>query len=198
MRRILLRIFLALLFLAHEKGHSESRFTELNSTLLKEKVQNSRNWNDFHLAMEKLKKDNKEKGTSYIITGSLVTIGSLYGIANTDNIATKLLYGLTSGAGVAAITYGFDDLHNGNTYNSFYHTLLESDLSTEQKNSLVQKYLQNEKELLEQRKQITMLAHFLAGAINLYSLSREKDESAKTFFGVLAGVNFSLGISYCF
>ena len=191
-------IFLSVLFLVHEKSLCESRFSDLNSTLLEEKVQNSRNWDEFHVAMEKLKKDNKEKGTSYIITGTLVTIGSLYGIANNDNIATKLLYGLTSGAGVAAITYGFDDLHNGNAYNSFYHTLLESDLNTEQKNFLVQKYLQNEKEPIKQRKHIKMLAHLLAGAINLYSLSQEKDESAKTFFGVLAGVNLSLGISYYF
>lgn len=165
----------------------------------KEKVvQSSQNWNDFQKAMDSLRDEDDRRGTSFIISGTLVTIGSLIAIPTTDDAATKLVYGIASSAGIAAITYGISNIYYGHSYNSFYETLKNSELSDSQKSSLVKTFMAHEHERLERMRQMQMWAHFFAAAMNGYSASTEKDANAKTFFAALAGLNLALGLSFSF
>lgn len=169
--------------------------TTLSNT---QRVQKSQSWDDFQSAMEKLRRDDEQRGTSYIISGTIVTIGSLLAVQYTQDAATKLIYGISSSAGIAAITYGFANIYFGNNYNSFYESVKETGLSDAQRNSLVKNFLAYEQERRDKIKRMQMIAHYLAGAINIYSASIEKDSNAKTFFSALAGINFALGLSFTF
>lgn len=167
-------------------------------TTLVHDVQRSQSWEEFEASIERLRHEDSRLGTSYIISGTIVTIGSLVAIQNTEDTAAKLVYGIASTAGVAAITYGIAAHYYGNSYNSFYETLKHSGLSPLQKSILVRSYIQNEAERHEKMQRLQMIAHFLAGTLNLYSASIEKDPNAKTVFNVLAGINFILGVSFAF
>ena len=90
-------------------------------------VQNSQSWSDFQKAMDSLRGEDDRRGTSFIISGTLVTIGSLIAIPTTEDAATKLVYGIASSAGIAAITYGISNIYYGHSYNSFYETLKNSE-----------------------------------------------------------------------
>ncbi len=161
-------------------------------------VQNSQSWSDFQKAMDSLRGEDDRRGTSFIISGTLVTIGSLIAIPTTEDAATKLVYGIASSAGIAAITYGISNIYYGHSYNSFYETLKNSELSDSQKSSLVKTFMAHEHERLERMRRMQMWAHFFAAAMNGYSASTEKDTNAKTFFAALAGLNLALGLSFSF
>ncbi len=149
-------------------------------------------------SLESLRAEDDRRGTSFIVSGSLVTIGSLIAIPATEDAATKLVYGVASSAGIAAITYGISNIYYGHSYNSFYETLKSSELSDSQRSSLVKTFLAHEQERLERMRRMQMWAHFFAAAINGYSASTEKDTNAKTFFAALAGLNLALGLSFSF
>lgn len=161
-------------------------------------VQNARSWDELEMSMEKLRREDEIRGWSYVISGTIVTAGGLIAAKNTDDPAMKFVYGITGSAGIAAIAYGLASISYGNNYNSFYDALKQTNLSDAQRNSLVKNFMENEKERRERIRRIQMIAHFCAGALNVYSASVEKDSNAKTFFSVLAGVNFAFGLSYAF
>ena len=184
-------VLLLFLFAFAPLGHA-------NFSLSEKRLQKSQSWDEFQTAMEKLRSDDEQRGTSYIISGSIVTTGSMLSVQNTQDAATKLIYGICSSAGIAAITYGFAAIYFGNNYNSFYDSVKESGLSEPQRNSLVTHYLQNEQERRDKIRRMQMIGHYLAAALNIYSASIEKDANAKTFFSVLAGINVALGLSFSF
>ena len=173
---------------------------EARSTYLaKEKsAQNSQNWSEFQQAMENLRTEDERRGTSFIISGALVTVGSLLAIPTTADSATKLVYGVASSAGIAAISYGISNIYYGHSYNSFYDSLKTSDLSDSQKSALVKSFMFHEQERMQRMRRMQMWAHFLAAAINGYSASVEKDTNSKTFFAAIATLNLALGLSFSF
>ncbi len=172
--------------------------TSWSAPAKEKRVQAARSWTEMQNAMEELRKADQIRGWSYIISGSLVTVGGLFAAKNTQDSATKLVYGLTSSAGVAAIGYGIASLSYGNNYNSFYESLKETNLSETQRSSLVANFMENEEERRNRLRRVQMIAHLFAGGLNVYSASVEKDPNAKTFFTVLAGLNLAMSISYSF
>ncbi len=161
-------------------------------------VQDSRTWDELEVSMEKLRREDELRGWSYVISGAIVTTGGLIAAKNTEDPALKFVYGITGSAGIAAIAYGFASLSFGNNYNSFYDSLKETNLSQVQRNALVHNFMENEKERREKIQRLQMIAHFCAGALNIYSASVEKDPNAKTFYSALAGINLAFAISYAF
>ncbi|MBL7546126.1 MAG: hypothetical protein JNL11_20065 [Bdellovibrionaceae bacterium] len=161
-------------------------------------IQNVQSWSDFQKAMEKLKNEDRQRGTSYIVSGAIVSLGSLVAISGTHDAAAKLIYGIASSGGIAAITYGISTIYYGNSYNSFYDAVGATSLSEDQRNVLVKNYLASEREQRQRKERLQMIAHFVASVLNVYSASVEKDDNAKTFLHALAGLNLALGISYSF
>lgn len=161
-------------------------------------VQKSRSWNELQLSMEKLRQEDGVRGWSYILSGSLVTLGGLAASQSANESTTKLVYGITSSAGVAAVVYGIAQLSYGNDFSSFYDSLRDTNLSETQRDSLVRSYMQKEQDRRDHVRRMQMIGHLIAGTMNLYSAATEKDQNAKTFFSVLAGVNIALGVSYAF
>lgn len=167
-------------------------------TAKEKSVHNSQSWSEFQQAMESLRAEDERRGTSFIISGALVTVGSLLAIPTTEDSAAKLVYGVASSAGIAAITYGISNIYYGHSYNSFYDSLKTSDLSDSQKSALVKSFMFHEQERIERLRRMQMWAHFLAAAMNGYSASVEKDTNSKTFFAAIATLNLALGLSFSF
>ncbi|MBX2993283.1 MAG: hypothetical protein KF681_00615 [Bdellovibrionaceae bacterium] len=155
-------------------------------------------WNSFEAAMQEAEREDRKTGWSYIASGALVTIGGLVGASSSADSQSKLIYGLSQGFGVAAIGYGTAKLSYGNEYNSFYDSIQGTELSLEQKNSLVSLYMENERAKREMIRKINIATHAAIGVLNLYSASREPDKDAKTALQFLAAVNFAFALSYTF
>lgn len=170
----------------------------LGVTLAEQKVQQATSWRDFQLAMDRLQTQDDQRGTSYIISGTIVSIGGIAAAQASTDTATKLVYGIAGSAGIAAITFGIANIYYGNNYNSFYTSLKNTDLSEAQRNMLVKNFMVSEEKRRQDIRRLQMYGHFLASALNIYAASTEKDSNAKSFFSVLAGLNLALGISFSF
>lgn len=187
--------FSALIFLSLAPAFGSSQRSYSQKIKL---VQDSSTWEQFQSEMMDLKEKDRTRGVSYILSGTFVTAGSLVLGRDSEDTSTKFIYGLTSAAGVAAIAYGIAKISYGNQYNSFYDSLKLSSLTPAQRDQLVRHFMEAERERQRYYRRVEMFAHFLAGSLNVYSASVEKNRDAKTFFSVLAGINFALGISYFF
>jgi len=155
-------------------------------------------WKGFDLAMQEAEIRERHEGWAYIASGTLITIGSFIGSERTDDTGSKFILGVAESLGVAGVGYGVAKISFGNDYNSFYEALRHTSLTESQRNELVKRYLEEEREKREVVRRTQMIAHLVVGAMNLYSASREQDETSKNFFGLLAGVNFALALSYTF
>lgn len=161
-------------------------------------VNSSRDWKTFDSAMSSIADDDRAIGTSYLISGGLVTLGSIAGYYSTDDSTSKVIYAFSQSLGIAAIGYGSAKLFIGHEYSSFYAAVKGTNLSNEQKNNLLRIYLENEKEKRESLRKIKIATHLLLGAVNLYSATREKDNNVKSVFTFLSGINFAIALAYTF
>ena len=167
-------------------------------TIAEAHVKAARDWKSFQSAMEELKAEEHHTGTSYIVSGALVTVGSLVGSQLSNDPATKLVYGIAEGIGVSAIGLGIARVTYGSEIDSFYDSLNFASLTNEQRAEVASFYLERERERRRQFKRIGMYSYLALGALNLYSAATEKDRSTKTLIGLLAGVNFAIALSYSF
>ncbi len=161
-------------------------------------TQEAKDWSAFDKAMNDLRVEEHRTGVSYVISGTLVTVGSLVAPFSTNDTATKFVYGLAQGVGVAAIGYGIAKLADSSDYDSFYESLRNSTIREDQKTALVQSYLERERQRRERLRKINFYSHLGLGALNVYSAIAEHDKNTKVFMGFLASVNFALAFSYSF
>ena len=161
-------------------------------------AEEAKDWSAFDRAMSDLRSEEHRTGVSYVISGTLVTVGSLVAPFSTNDTATKFVYGLAQGVGVAAIGYGVAKLADSSEYDSFYESLKNSNIREDQKTALVQSYLERERRRRELLRKINFYSHLGLGALNVYSALAEKDKSTKVFMGFLATVNFALAFTYTF
>ncbi len=155
-------------------------------------------WSEFDAFMKESERQHREVGWSYIISGVLVAAGGTLGSQSTDDVGSKLVFGLSAGLGVGAAGYGALKLMNGGDARSFYETLQGSSLSTVEKDELVRGYLMREKEKAEIQKKTRIVTHLVAAALNIYAASQEKEQTAKGFLQLFAGVNCALALAYTF
>ena len=161
-------------------------------------TRDAKDWSAFDKAMGDLRSEEHRTGVSYVISGTLVTVGSLVAPFSTNDTATKFVYGLAQGVGVAAIGYGIAKLADSSEFDSFYESLRNSTIREDQKTALVQSYLERERQRRERLRKISLYSHLSLGAMNVYSAIAERDKNAKVFMGFLASVNFALAFSCSF
>ena len=85
-------------------------------------AEDAKDWSAFDRAMNDLRSEEHRTGVSYVISGSLVTVGSMIAPFSTNDTATKFVYGVAQGVGVAAIGYGVAKLADSSEYDSFYES----------------------------------------------------------------------------
>lgn len=155
-------------------------------------------WGQFDDFMKEGERRDKEIGWSYILSGVLVAAGGTLGAQATEDVGSKMVFGLSASLGVGAAGYGIIKLYNGSESKNFYETLKESSLSLAQKDELVRRYLMKEREKDQIMRTTRIVTHLVAAGLNFYAASQEKDQNAKNFLQLFAGVNCALALAYTF
>lgn len=156
------------------------------------------NWDSFHKYMNEKQKEDRLTGVSYIISGTVATIGGVVGYYNSDDSFSRGVYAIAQSVGVAAIGYGANRYWNGNEYNSFFYAVEGAKLSSAQKVELLKRFLEKENEERAKTRWIKIATHSLIAVVNLYSAGREDDKNVRGVLSFLAGTNAVIAFSYAF
>jgi len=155
-------------------------------------------WNSFQKYMKERQEEDRIRGMSYMISGTIATIGGIAGYFNSEDSFSRGVYAIAQSVGVAAIGYGATSYWNGNEYNSFFYAVEGAHLSPGQKAELLQRFLEKEKEERSRSRWIKVATHSLIAVANLYSASHEEDRNVKGVLNFLAGTNAIIAFSYAF
>lgn len=155
-------------------------------------------WSDFKQFVLERQEEDEKLGLSYMISGAIATVGGAYGYYAADEVFSRTMFAITSTIGIAAIGVGASYYWTGNEYDSFFYALDKSTISMVEKNRILQRYLEKERQKQEQRKWIRVATHALIAAVNIYSAARETDHDAKAVFAFLGGANAVLAVAYSF
>ena len=155
-------------------------------------------WNSFQKYMKERQEEDRIRGMSYMISGTIATIGGIAGYFNSEDSFSRGVYAIAQSVGVAAIGYGATSYWNGNEYNSFFYAVEGAHLSPGQKAELLQRFLEKEKVERSRSRWIKVATHSLIAVANLYSASHEEDRNVKGVLNFLAGTNAIIAFSYAF
>jgi hypothetical protein len=155
-------------------------------------------WDSFQKYMEERNEEDRVRGVSYMISGAAATIGGVVGYYGSTDSFSRGIYAIAQSVGVAAIGYGANTYWIGNEYNSFYYAVQGSSLSSQQKGELLYRFLEHDRDQRRKATWIKIATHSLIAVANLYSASREQDQTVKGVLYFLAGTNAVIAFSYAF
>ncbi|WP_413580768.1 hypothetical protein [Bdellovibrio sp. HCB288] len=155
-------------------------------------------WSDFREFVKQQQEEDERMGISYMISGGIAAVGGVVGYDLSNDPLSRSVYALTSTVGIAAIGLGASYYWTGNEYDSFYFALENSSISLQEKNRILQRFLERERDKRESRRWIRVVTHSLIAAANFYSASRETNGDVKPVFVFLGTVNTVLAVSYAF
>lgn len=155
-------------------------------------------WSQFGQFVKEQKEQDERLGLSYMISGGIAAVGGVAGYDLSSDPLSRSVYAITSTVGIAAIGLGASYYWTGNEYDSFFYALEHSNISIQEKNRILQRYLEKEQEKREARRWIRVVTHSLIAVANFYSASRETNGDVKPVFIFLGTVNTVLAVSYAF
>lgn len=155
-------------------------------------------WTLFDQFMKKQEEEDQIKGLSYLVSGTLATVGGSIGYYESSDTFSRGAYALTQSLGILAIGYGASIYWTGNEFGSFYTAVKDSNLTNAQRNELLARFLKAEQIRYERDQAIRMSTHFLLAAVNFYASTRETDKDVKKLFQFLGGINLFLALTYAF
>lgn len=156
------------------------------------------NWNDFRKYVLNQQEQDQQKGMGYIISGTVAAVGGAIGFYQSEEVFSRTVFAITSNIGLAAIGVGASYYWTGSSVDSFFYAIDGSSLSLAEKNEVLQRYLDKEREEKENRRWIRVATYSLIAAANLYSASQEKSADIQSVFYFLSGANALLALSYSF
>jgi hypothetical protein len=156
-------------------------------------------WKGFGEAIEHRRVHQENEGLAYMISGSLVAIGSGIGMAQSDDAFAKAVYSISQSLGIASIGYGAFLYSVGDEDRHFYE-IIESthSLSIEQKNEILRHKLDSQSEVRRRETLIRIITHSLIAGVNIYNASREHDDGAKDILYFVGGVNAVAALALTF
>lgn len=155
-------------------------------------------WDSFAKYMEQRQEEDRLLGTSYLISGTVATLGGMIGYANSEDPFSRGVYAIAQSVGVAAIGYGASHYWIGNEYNSFFYAVDGASLTPVQRNELLQRFLARDQEARQKTRWIKVVTHSIVAAVNLYNSTREQDKNVRGVLQFLAGTNAVIAASYAF
>jgi hypothetical protein len=155
-------------------------------------------WKPFQKYMEVRQEDDRVLGASYLISGTVATLGGMLGYYASEDPFSRGVYAVAQSVGVAAIGYGASEYWIGNEYNSFYHAVDGSSLTMAQKGELLQRFLERDQEVRQRTRWIKVITHSLVAAVNLYNSTHESDKNVRGVLQFLGGTNAIIATSYAF
>ncbi len=156
------------------------------------------NWSNFKSYMMERKNSDYINGLSYVISGSVATVGGIIGYETSQDPIAKAVFGLSQSIGIAAIGYGAYQWNIGSEHNSVYAALSRSKLSENQRNEFLENYFAHLKVTKKKTRLIQAVTHGLVAGLNGYYAAKEKNKDLKAAFGFIAGINVLAAISYSF
>lgn len=156
------------------------------------------NWHDFRKYVLTQRELDEQKGLGYIVSGTVAAVGGAIGFYQSEEIFSRTVFAITSNIGLAAIGLGASYYWTGSSVDSFFYAIDGSSLSLAEKNEVLQRYLDKEREQKETRRWIRVATYSLLAAANLYSATQENSADVQSVFYFLAGANAILAISYSF
>lgn len=155
-------------------------------------------WDSFHNYMEERNEQDRVRGISYMVSGTIAAVGGVMGYNSSTESLSRGVYVIAQSVGVAAIGYGANTYWIGNEYNSFYYAVQGSSLSSEQKAELLHRFLERENDQRRKSTWIKVATHSFIAIANLYSASHEDDKTVRGVLHLLAGTNAVIAFSYAF
>lgn len=155
-------------------------------------------WKGFEEFIKETDRQDKVDGYSYLISGTLASVGGLVGFYSSTDTFAKAVYSISQTIGVGAIGFGGYKLFVGNENRVFYKALRSSNLSPGDRDLLLFNYrLQKGAEEARIRK-VKALTHGAIALLNLYNAMRETHDDLKTALYFIGAVNFFAAISFTF
>ena len=155
-------------------------------------------WPSFEEYMKQKEHQDEIQGLSYMISGGLAVIAGTSGYFSATSSVSRSFFALAQTIGVIGVGYGAQSYYLGNGHQSFYLSVKNSNLTPEQRNQILNHYLILEKKRHDQARWIQVGTHSLIALVNLYTASRETDESVKNLLGVVAATNIVMAVTYSF
>lgn len=186
-----MRAFVFLLFLLQLSSPSWGQKREVD-------YQGSANWNEFRSFVLHQQKEDERTGWAYMISGTIAAVGGTLGYRQSEEIFSRTIFAITSNIGLAAIGMGATYYLTGSEVDSFFYALDGSSLSLAEKNEVLHRFLQKEREEKEKRKWIRVATHALLAVANFYSASHEDSPEVQSVFYFLGGANTLLAVTYSF
>ncbi len=183
-------LFLSLFFISLQ-GYART-------TAIEQPPESVESWATYEDFIRRTELENDKIAWSYIVSGSLVTIGSLIGANSTEDPAMQVILGLSSGAGLAGVSYGLIRLNDQTSYSSLFAILMKSSMTPQEKAVFMTEFIRIEREKEQYRQRVKLVTHLVAAGLNLYAAAGTSDPQAKTVLQVFAAVNVALAFSYSF
>ncbi|MBO9666513.1 MAG: hypothetical protein J7501_06825 [Bdellovibrio sp.] len=156
------------------------------------------NWSEFRGFVLEQQREDERLGLSYMISGGLAAVGGVVGYNLAEDPFSRSVYAITSTVGIAAIGLGASYYWTGNEYDSFYYALEHANISIQEKNAILKRYLEKERQWRENRRWIRVATHALIAVANFYSAAQEENSDVKSVFYFLGAANTVMAISYTF
>lgn len=156
-------------------------------------------WDLYEKAFLEERIHNRQKGLSYIVSGSIVTGLSLVAFSATHDPMTRMFSALSQSIGIIAIGEGAHLYYSGTAEESFYETLARArSLTPAQRDELTRIYLSEERHRKETDDRIRGWTYATIAVLTFYNASREPDPTVRTALGVLGAANLAYCLSFVF
>lgn len=155
-------------------------------------------WDAFQNYMDVRQEQDRVSGASYLISGTIATVGGLVGYYGSKDPFSRGVYAVSQSIGVAALGYGASQYWIGNEYNSFFYAVNSAPLTPAQKSDLLRRFLERDREARQKTRWIKVATHSLLAIVNLYNSTREEDKNVRSVLQFLSGTNAVIAISYAF
>ena len=155
-------------------------------------------WEKIKLRTREENEEQRDLGRSYLVSGSLILVGSHLGYQLSNDTVSKLIYGLSQGFGVFIAAYGAQSLLVDGEFSPYMKALDQSNISEQEKARIWQQTRTLKQERQELIRKINMSSYFLLALVNGYASVNEKEPATKTVFQLFTAAYFCLGLSYAF
>lgn len=158
-----------------------------------------KNWREFSAKLEGWREEERVDGVSYLVSGTLVTLGGVAGFYSTRDPFGQIVFSVAQGLGIGAIGHGLYKLQLGHELNDMYEVLENTkSLNAQQRTEIFYDYQRRWRARRDKEERIQALVYALGGAVYLYNATQvEKGPPRNVLYG-LSALSFALSIKLAF
>lgn len=156
-------------------------------------------WLRYDHTIEKMERQDRIDGISYIISGSLAVAGGLLGADTSNDALQRGIFIAFQSIGIASVGYGAYRWQIGDESRLMHDTLkLTPQLSDSQRMAILRSYYTRKKEVDRRVRIIRTITHGLIAGLNVYSATQQKNAGLKSALFFVGGINALAAVSFSF